>query len=496
MIKNILKFKRALICTCICMLILSLAGCATDEMHSETEAAFQTPELDSGAPRTVAETETVAQTEEETVPVAATQIEVTGTVGAEYIFTGRNAERCGYAEGSITLNRLENGRKNGFYHLYFSSGGNILPGYEAIAKVRNRGDEVTVELPQGMLLPPEATEILVFETSGLKLKDSAVPAAVITIDESKRLHTGDSYYSFASVSDVHVNYDSYGATDKWVSALNFFARKGLDAVIVSGDMTGDGLDEEYEKYLAAIEASDFPAERIYESRGNHDSQTNTAFLKYTSGEGEVRPAPDSPYFYILEEASEGHRDNLFIFMAQEITAIANTNLEDNFSDAQLDWLEALLRKYRGTETNIFLVQHSVIHNFGPGDRYDGSYVQPIIFSEEFPNNMRFREILTEYKELIMMSGHTHLSFYDWVNYGDENGTAARMIHNSSTSQPRSYLDDGTISYNANGATTETEGSEGYAVYVYDDCIVYLGYNLTTGDIIPRASFVMDTDVIG
>ena len=134
----------------------------------------------------------------------------------------------------------------------------------------------------------------------------------------------------------------------------------------------------------------------------------------------------------------------------------------------------------------------MIRNFGPGDRYNGAYSQPIIISEKYPGNMRFVSLLREYKEVIWMSGHTHLSLYDGCNYSTEKGTAARMIHNSSISQPRGYTSAGSISYDNNGETTDTEGSEGYIVKVYNDRIIYTGYNLTTKQIIPAASFVMSS----
>ncbi|MBE6870766.1 MAG: hypothetical protein E7491_02330 [Ruminococcaceae bacterium] len=179
-------------------------------------------------------------------------------------------------------------------------------------------------------------------------------------------------------------------------------------------------------------------------------------------------------------------------MAQELKPNYLTATQDNFSAQQLDWLEDLLIRYSGTNTNIFIIEHSLMRNFGPGDRVNGAYADPIMLDEKFPGNMRFKALLTEYKEAILMTGHTHLSFYEMLNFSDENGTAARMIHNSSTCQPRSYTASGSMSYNSEGATTLTEGSEGYIVSVYDDYILYTGYNLTTGKIIPRACYLLSS----
>ncbi len=471
-------FTKLLSLFCLVSLLCSLLiGCKPSDPAEEQPPVEQPP----------VEQPPIEQPPETVIPT-------TGSVTVDYQFAKTAADRPGDAQGTITLTPSKSGRTLGYYHLFFSRKGTILQDYEAIAVQKITGEDVEIELPYGMLLPPDATEILVFEDQSATRRSfqKETPAAAIVFPAQKCVTLGEIRYSFASVSDVHLNYADYGAADKWTAALDFFAELGLESVIVSGDMTGDGTDAEYQAYLDAIEASYYSVEDIYEGRGNHDSQRNDAFLEYTENGDEVRPFADAPYFYVLKEAKGEYKDNLFIFMAQELNATGTTHTQDNFSTAQLDWLEGLLEEYAGTQTNIFLIQHAVIHNFGPGDRYDGVYVQPMIFSSQYPNNLRFKGLLTKYKEIIMMSGHTHLSLYDWLNYSDEEGTAARMIHNSSISQPRCYTADGSISYNSEGKTTKTEGSEGYAAYVYDDYILYVGYNLTTGKIIPRASFLLDS----
>ena len=140
-----------------------------------------------------------------------------------------------------------------------------------------------------------------------------------------------------------------------------------------------------------------------------------------------------------------------------------------------------------------MVCHGYFKNWGPGDRVDGLYSQPMILSDSFPGNMRFKALLEEYKEVVTMSGHTHFGYCELVNYSDENGTAARMIHNSSVGRVRAYTRTGTsTSFNVEGKVDETITSEGYAVYVYDNAIVYNGYNLATKEIMPLGCYIMDS----
>lgn len=93
----------------------------------------------------------------------------------------------------------------------------------------------------------------------------------------------------------------------------------------------------------------------------------------------------------------------------------------------------------------------------------------------------------EHKEIIMLNGHTHLSIREGLNFSDE---YARIIHNGSVSQPRSYTASGSISYDSEGKTTAKYGSEGYVVRVYSDAIVFQGADLSTKKIIPTVCFIM------
>ncbi len=420
-----------------------------------------------------------------------------GELTMHYEPDAATASLPGYCAGTITITPGTDSRKTGWYALYLASDSEVLSGYEPVAQEKITGKKVSITLPYGMYLPEKATSLVLFEGASKTPSDRSLEkASAIVKFEKEALSLKDAQFTFASVSDVHLNYDDhgYGASDKWTAALDFFNQKKMDMVVMTGDMTESGGKTDYDRYKNAVEASSYPANKIYEAKGNHDATENTLFLKYTVDENtdQIHPFPGSPYFHVLKKGAENQKDNLFIFMAQELSATGNTASQDNFSKTQLDWLEDLLIRYAGKNTNIFVIEHSLMRNFGPGDRINGAYGGPILLEERFDGHMRFKELLTEYKEVILMSGHTHLSFYELVNYSDEQGTAARMIHNSSVSQPRSYTSSGTISYNSEGRTNARSGSEGYLVYVYEDHILYVGYNLTTKRIIPRACYLLDS----
>ncbi len=419
------------------------------------------------------------------------------SVIVRYAFSGRESALPGYAEGQVTMTSRSIAK--GYYILYWANDSGILPGYEKIAAVPVVSDaSTTYDMVENMAIPEGATKLAVFAATGTEPTSTDIAeAAVYTIPEDKRFQSGKQEMTFASVSDVHVNYnssdpnsDNYcGAPEKWTAALNYFADLKLDMVVISGDCTGGGHASEYTTYKASIEASNYDANKIYMARGNHDSQENANFINYTGHSDMIRPFDDSPWFYVLKKGEQGEKNNLFIFLAQELSSISNTPNQDNFSTWQLDWLEGLLSTYSGTNTNIFILEHAFYHNWGPGDRYNGVYVQPMHLKDSFSGNMRLQSLLMEYKEAVFMTGHSHIAFSEMVNYSDENGTACRMIHNSSTSQLRTYTSSGSISYRAEGRVDNKNGSEGYVVGVYANDIVYNGTNLTTREKIPTACYI-------
>ena len=416
-----------------------------------------------------------------------------------YEFSGDQADKAGYGEGTIQITP-SGFDMNGNYVLYWANEAGVLAGYEHIVSLPATGSTVTFEMVDGIAIPYGATKLVAFKsnTTTVASPDLANAIATFEIPESKQFKNNNVEFSFASVSDVHINFESVHPcrpTEKWIDALNFFDQLGLEKVVVSGDMTGDGTVSEFEAYVNASKQSTYDFEDIIEGRGNHETQDTENFYNYTSSAEQVHPYEKSPYFHVLVEGDEGEKDNLFIVMTQEIPSTSASNTADNFSTAQLDWFESLLVQYSGTNTNIFVVCHGYFKNWGPGDRVNGLYSQPMILSESFPGNMRFKALLEEYKEVVTMSGHTHFGYVEMVNYSDENGTAARMIHNSSVGRVRAYTASGTsTSFNVAGKVDETVTSEGYAVYVYDDAIVYNGYNLATKEIMPLGCYIMESYV--
>ena len=434
----------------------------------------------------------------------------TATVTIEFV--GDERETAGFAQSEITVTPNNGGIQSGYYLVYYTDGEKILPDYDEVTAIKMNGkNAVKGYISDGIMFPANAKGFAVFECDTYffdKTPDIKNAVATAEIPENKRLpDLGEAEFSFGALSDTHMNYEQHsrGAYAKLGNAMDFYAENNMDIVIIAGDATGDrgenpDLEAQYEKHIEIINNSDFALEKVYESIGNHGNTPKDSPLldKYLGGDDEVHPFEGSPYFYVLFEGEGDNRDNLFIFMAQELKAPGDSAAYDNFSKEQIDWLEELLTQYGKTETNIFIIEHAPFLNYGAGDIENGTYTACITFKEEYKQTMRLKALLETYKDAIVMSGHTHVSFYENANYSDEFNSFARTVHIGSSSQPCGYGESASMirSYDGRRQVTPEYGSEGYTVDVYSDYIVYTGYNFSTGKKIPCACLLIPTKAYG
>ena len=432
------------------------------------------------------------------------------SASVELKFTGDEADLAGFAQSRITVTPGSSTRASGYFLVYYTDSTRVLPDYDQALFIKIDGENpVTGKISDKRMLPPGATGIAVFESDSHfmeeapDLKDAIATAPIPAAKQTPSF--GKAEFSFGTLSDTHMNYEQHdrGAYAKLEYAMNFYAEKNMELVVIAGDVTGDrgenpDLEAQYEKHLEILAASDFPADKVYEAIGNHGNTAADAPLldQYLGGTDEIHPYKNSPYFHLLVNGKNGGRDNLFIFMAQEgLEKPGNSAKIDCFSKAQIDWLEDLLTQYGNTETNIFILEHTPFLNWGAGDIKNGGYTACITVKDEYPQTVRFYNLLKTYRDCIVMSGHTHVSFYDDANYSNENDTFSHTVHVGSSSQPCGYGTGTKLvrSYDGRKNVTPEYGSEGYTVQVYSDRIVYTGYNFSTGKKVPAACFIIPVE---
>ncbi|MBQ4569836.1 MAG: starch-binding protein [Ruminococcus sp.] len=407
---------------------------------------------------------------------------------------------AGYAQGTVTL--TPSADNQGTYTLYWADDSAVLPGIRELATL-DASSPVTFEMPEYTAIPADATKLVAFKAEHTEAELNVANAdAVFELPASKQLDfsSADVLYTFGSISDPQLANDSHGSNsypydeEHLKAAFETLYKRDVDFTVLSGDVVNDQNGNqtyaaEYEAYLQILADSHY-TKPIYEANGNHDVGTkwnkngdyyndNTPFIIATGLDSNLETIKKGlPYFEITEPTTGDH----FIFMALE--GGFYTNKGTQFSTAQLDWLESLLKKYHGDGKNIFIIEHANITAWGSGDKLTKPYYYDLALEKSNPDVTRFVELMETYKECVIITGHTHLELSAQYNYSDNAGTSAVMMHNSAIGGVRRLI-DGKVD------RTAVKGlSEGYIVEVYEDCILFNGINMYYNEIMPQCSYII------
>lgn len=419
----------------------------------------------------------------------------TGTI--TYEFTGTDAGKAGYAQGTITFETKEKGT----YNLYWSDEKGALDGYYEIAQLEITGENKKAEFTfeYHTAIPVGATKIIAVLADSKELTvDAAV--AVYDIPKEKQLayKPEDVLYTFNSYSDIHIDEENWGevpaywweySETHWAQALAYSAKMNVDFILSTGDQVTNALyrhmDEEWKSYQYILAASDY-VNPVYESGGNHEirqagleDEGLRDFIFATGLDSKKKTIKELKPYYSFTEPKTG---DLFIVMALE--GGYKPAKTDEFSEEQMNWVKGLLEENYGTGINIYLIQHANMGGYGPGDDVENPYYEGGM-DASLSSHAEFKKILEKYKDIIWISGHTHEAYELGYNYTNNDGNACHMIHNSSVGNP-TYITEGELDY-----SFHENISQGYYVQVFEKAIVFNGANLCDGKIYPAYSYIID-----
>ena len=420
-------------------------------------------------------------------------------VTLSYTFTGAEAKDAGFAEGTISL-KVTQSAAAGNYYLYWADNTKALDGYRQVATLNvANGGTGTYKMLDHTAIPPKATQLIAIKSSSVPTnKNVSNAAATFAIPSSKKLSSTSTLYTFGAFSDPQLANDSYGEgrypndETHFKKALETFAQRNVDFLVSSGDTVNDqngGVTyaTEYQRYQKILAESSF-VNPVWEANGNHDVHVNwksgTAQLNkpFVMGTGVDSTAAtikaNKPYFEMTEPKTGDH----FIFLAQE--GGFYTNEKDQFSNAQLTWLEGLLKKYSNDGKNIFIMEHANVEGWGSGDKATAPYYYDLGMKKSQPSTAKFIKLMEQYKECVIITGHTHLELGAHLNFSDNNGTSSVMMHNSAIGGVRRLV---------NGSVNRDPVlglSEGYFVDVYKDYIIFNGANLYSNEIMPDCTYII------
>lgn len=471
------SLTKAVAMMCACGVVLTGCGESSDSKNT-TE---QTEQKEQGT-----KVEETTEQQPETVE---------GTLA--YEFTGKDAGKAGYAEGTITFTALEKGS----YNLYWSDDEGALKGYYEIAQLEMAAENTSesVDFAYHTAIPADATKVIAVAEGKEELTvESATAVYDIPAEKQLGYRSADAFYTFNSYSDIHIDEEHWGeapaywweySEKHWADALDYATNMNVDFILSSGDQVTnaslDNLDKEWQAYQYILAQSDY-VNPIYEAGGNHEIRQDgavpeelKAFMIGTGLDSDVLTIQNNKPYYSFTEPKTG---DLFIVMALE-TGYRPAKY-DQFTDEQFAWVEGLLEENYGKGKNIYLIQHALMSGYGPGDDletpYYGGSIDPSLESAA-----RFREILETYKDIVWISGHSHEAYELGYNYTNNDGEACHMIHNSGVSNP-THVTDGAIDY-----TFNENLSQGYLVQVFEKAIIFNGANLCDQKIYPQYSYIID-----
>ncbi len=364
-------------------------------------------------------------------------------------------------------------------------------GYSEFATVEVRFGSGELEF-NDFLAIPEGAETMVLKKGGKVLETETIP-------ENKRLDYGTQKYAFGALSDVHFNrYSALSDDDTVVSfprALNYLKDWGVSVVGISGDLSLNGELDSYEKYNSVVSQYDFP---VYTCKGNHDCRkyyTLSNWQKNVNKDiyGASKPAG------ILDVSSNGLdfvyecNGDIFIFFSQ----VSNTYMlgVQLVTDGQLDWLEKQFAAYK--DRNVYLFFHTFLGSDGiPTNMCEGNIINPLgatytlTYVKGNKDEKRFKQLLSEYKNVVFFNGHSHWS-YDMqkynreLNISDYDGKYAPMVHVSSVAAPRTVTDTSLVQKSNPGYM-----SEGLYMTVYNDMLLIRAVDFISGEFLAYATYIV------
>lgn len=404
------------------------------------------------------------------------------------------------AAGTVTLTASSDGE----YELYWGDedGKKLdmeVEGYTAsfseFASVEVENGTGSAEIQPFTAIPDGAETVLAYYKSNFR--------ACEPLPEGKIHEAKEPDYRFGALSDLHFNRYFLSLTDDamvaFPNALSFLEAFDVSLVAMSGDLSSSGETNAFEKFNYISSKFDFP---VYTCTGNHD--VNDEYIKedwlrlVNSGvygeekrEG-VTDVNDLDFVYL----PQGNDGDVFVFLCQSFW---DYNHEDSrlLTDAQLDWLENVLDKY--SEQRVYIFFHTFMANADGNDATgegnilnDAGATYDLVFTQGCADEVRFRALLKEHKNVIYFNGHSHWAFDQQkynplLNVTDYDGEYCTMVHISSVSSPRRLASQDSESRNE----YYMRSSEGYLVSVYGDKLVLQGVDFLRGEFLSYATYVIN-----
>ncbi|MCK9222544.1 MAG: DUF6067 family protein [Limnochordia bacterium] len=304
--------------------------------------------------------------------------------------------------------------------------------------------------------------------SGTGHLSSNGPATIV------RTENDEVVLNLAVLSDIHIHLNNtsipHDTVVRFERALKDLktTRPDYDALIVVGDLTSHGLDEEYDDMVEVIR--NHKVSPVFYTLGNHeywrarmDDTYNINDAKFPNGETEEMThqrfldKTNMPGIYYDEWITgKNGEDYHLVFLSPEKFWQTDQSIGDKayISDEQIDWLQERLAEGADAHKPIFVFIHQPLEStLSDSDSYN-SVIQ----------TGKINEILEQFPQVILFSGHTH---YDLNRPGNMYQETFTTFNTSSV-------------YYTMESDKYPERSQGLYVDVYHDKVVVLDREFSDG----------------
>ncbi|WP_079912952.1 metallophosphoesterase [Paenibacillus sp. 32352] len=262
--------------------------------------------------------------------------------------------------------------------------------------------------------------------------------------------------SFFLLSDLHISVGESSMTDKLHMAIKDISdwETPIDAVVLGGDLTDFGRESDYKLLQSILNQYTLPP--LYANMGNHDYYDiwlteEGAFSTETMPNGKTDAMSRQRFQDFIGYKDRPYADVWIqgvhlIMVSQELYVQEKSDVGEGawYSDAQLDWFRECMKAHEDGKPAIVFI-HQPLPEIGSDGR-----------THQLIRAKAFREILAPYRNVFVLSGHTHRNFINEDHYNRQN--TFHWFNNASVGRTRSVL-PGQSSTAAQGLYVEVYGHQ-------------------------------------
>ena len=345
------------------------------------------------------------------------------------------------------------------YTVYWSRQSTRLDGYLPLVTVEHEGETpFEIKMNDCLVMPDDADGVEVC------VKKGRSTAVYVPMTDELKLPASEKLYEFQVISDLHINAEKPQHTAHLTAALKDMAAvsPNSEAVFCVGDTTDRGVQANYDLLAQTIEDADVDLPPIYYAIGNHDMIYGTDY------DEQVKLFTDNLSMPSVYYAGDIGNTRYIVLGSDTIVG------EGTIGEEQLTFLKNELAKTDKSKP-VFLFLHQPLIDTVSGSLYSSDPDIQYWYGIR-PTGNQVRDILKEYPNAILFTGHTHWSFemFQPLLFGE--------------GQDATFANTASVGYLWSDKDRAISGSEGYYVEVYEEYVLLKGREYTNGDWCAAAQF--------